>query len=55
MDQKEKKEQRENKEEYAFITETIKDKPVNKRRLARKAGWTVLSGLLLPQSQSWRH
>ena len=46
MDQKEKKEQRENKEEYAFITETIKDKPVNKRRLARKAGWTVLSGLL---------
>lgn len=46
MDQKEKKEQRETKEEYAFITETIKDKPVDKRRLAKRAGWLVLSGLL---------
>lgn len=46
MDQKERKEQRETKEGYAFITETIKDKPVNKRRLAQKAGWMVLSGLL---------
>ncbi len=46
MDQREKKEQQETNEEFAFITEKIKDKPINKRRLAKKAGWTVLSGIL---------
>lgn len=46
MDQREKKEHQGTNEEYAFITEKIKDKPINKRRLAKKAGWTVLCGIL---------
>lgn len=43
MDQQEKKDQ---SEEFAFIKEKIKDKPVNKRKIVQKALWAVGGGIL---------
>ena len=46
MKQQEKKEQAKQAQEFDFIKEKIKDKPVNKRRLLARAGWNLLGAVV---------
>lgn len=39
-------EERENNQEFSFIKEKIKSKPINKRRLFKKAIWVIFCGIL---------
>ncbi len=39
-------EERDNKQEYSFIKEKIKNKPINKRRLCLKILWVISCGIL---------
>lgn len=40
------KQQRQNEQEFAFIKEKIKDKPINKRRLLIRAGYNILCAII---------
>lgn len=40
------KQQEQNEQEFAFIKEKIKDKPINKRRLLIRAGYNILCAVI---------
>ena len=39
-------EEQKKEQEFSFIKEKIKNKPINKRRLAYKALWVIFCGIL---------